>query len=1135
MLPTQSINQQNDPASTVVDLPALSANFPQAPTPELARDNVVNSLRSLLNDNVYAAAVEGPEGAGKTTVLAQFVRRHPNAAVSAFVSAANKLSFDADLIRMDIATQIYFAVTGDILQREKYEPALLKSNYSDLQRVAKRKKSIVYFVVDGLEELDANIREHLLQQLTDILPIGVPQFRFLFSGDGALYAPLFGPKLPVKPFPLTEISLEETKLLFSAHDLTSEDLRELYGLCGGIPGRLSSILRAAQAGLSIPAFLQDPPRHNPEFFQIEWSQVPENDAVLRRILALLAHDAKPHTVADVAETLGIASEVVKGKIAAVTFVVIDPMNAHIHLANAALRKFIAERLADRKPGIQKLLIKRLLRNPDSDDAVLHLPEYLEDAAQFQDLLTLLTPDHILQVLERSQTLSRVEDAVHRGFRSAERLGKDPDLLRFGIQQSVIAELAASNVWESEVGALSSLGRDSEALALANDAVLKEDRLQLLAASAHGTWLRGLAVTPELLDQIGLLIDNLDARALGRRAQRIASQLTCVSPDLATLLLRKTKLDSADDNELDRAFAHLTIHALNDLKDERRRAEALDTMTISRQDPRARSLLQGVRVLSGRLTAAEVCARVDDIENPDAKIQVLRHWCVLNGDRLDADLVAHHGLTTALRTTSATLDASLLADLSTALSGSGDSDRKKSLIAALDGVRGTAERLGPSVDYVRLQLSLAGAEYTFDRGGAEGRLMELIDYVARISDVSSRGEAYAHLLAHLNLLDARTSFASGDSLETQCGNELETVVLQLALSTADHYLALNGIITALAKGYLDKALEYIRIVNTELRRDAILGEVIETLLRRPVTDISPVGLLRVLDEIRRSVDRDRATQVIMERFADEADVPASVIDGLLPLISSLPKMSDSGRACRSMVCAVNLLRLHPTKARDSLRENIREEIHKRWAQIDMGWSRIDTGFAIAKDLALTSPDDAGRMLLETEKLKNEWRIAAHRPAAAYVACIGLVIRALCGLLPKKLETDTDLKALSALIDILPAYGERAVLWADLCMRCSLVGRVDLTERLVKEFVQPALNNVPVGDRAYRARVLVRVAPALFRVLPTTCLEMLNSLEVDDRDSALRGIARFMLYSRAPSDPVEATTTRCRGKFFARLLS
>jgi hypothetical protein len=460
----QSMNQENDPVSTIVDLPNLSANFPPAPIPELTRENVANTLKTLLDDNVYAAAIEGPEGAGKTTVLAQFVRMNPNTTISAFVSGANRLSFDPDLIRMDIANQVYFAVTGDVLQREKYEPALLKSNYADLQRAAKRKRFFVYFVLDGLEELDTGIRETLLQQLADILPIGVPQFRFLFSGDAALYATLLGNKLQIKSFPLTEFSLEETKLLFSAHELNSDNIRELHGLCRGTPGRLSSILRAAQAGLSIHAFLQDPPLHRPDFFQMEWRQVPENDDTLRRILALLVHDAKPHSITDVADILGITTEIVKEKIATVTFLATDASGAQIRVANTALSRFIAERLADRKPHIQKLLIKRLLQTPDSTDAVLQLPEYLEEASEFQNLLTLLTPDHILQVLDRSQTISRVDDAVHRGFRSAERLGRDPDLLRFGIQRSVIAELAASNVWESEVGALSALGRDAEALA-----------------------------------------------------------------------------------------------------------------------------------------------------------------------------------------------------------------------------------------------------------------------------------------------------------------------------------------------------------------------------------------------------------------------------------------------------------------------------------------------------------------------------------------------------------------------------------------------------------------------------------------------------------------------------------------------
>lgn len=47
----------------------------------------------------------------------------------------------------------------------------------------------------------------------------------------------------------------------------------------------------------------------------------------------------------------------------------------------------------------------------------------------------------------------------------------------------------------------------------------------------------------------------------------------------------------------------------------------------------------------------------------------------------------------------------------------------------------------------------------------------------------------------------------------------------------------------------------------------------------------------------------------------------------------------------------------------------------------------------------------------------------------------------------------------------------------------------------------------------------VAPALYRISPSACLERLELLDVDVRDSALFGIARFLLRGRVPNDPAE----------------
>jgi len=116
----------------------------------------------------------------------------------------------------------------------------------------------------------------------------------------------------------------------------------------------------------------------------------------------------------------------------------------------------------------------------------------------------------------------------------------------------------------------------------------------------------------------------------------------------------------------------------------------------------------------------------------------------------------------------------------------------------------------------------------------------------------------------------------------------------------------------------------------------------------------------------------------------------------------------------------------------------------------------------------------------------------------------------------------LRAIAALIDVIPAYGERAALWADLCMRADISGRSDLTDRLVKDYCLPAFQHIPLADAAYRAAVLIRIAPAAYRAQPATCLEAVEKLNPEDRDVALREMIRFVLFNRVPSDPVDRSS-------------
>ena len=156
------------------------------------------------------------------------------------------------------------------------------------------------------------------------------------------------------------------------------------------------------------------------------AQSHQSNEQLLKILALLVHDLKPHAISDIASILSISETEVASAVGTVNFLTIDSTTGIVHIANTGLTRYIADRLKDRKAQIQKLLIKRLMAAPRSSESLLELPTKLEEAAEYSDLVDLLTPDHLLQVLERSQTLSPVDDTVDVYKRQPENRSKISD-------------------------------------------------------------------------------------------------------------------------------------------------------------------------------------------------------------------------------------------------------------------------------------------------------------------------------------------------------------------------------------------------------------------------------------------------------------------------------------------------------------------------------------------------------------------------------------------------------------------------------------------------------------------------------------------------------------------------------------
>ena len=72
----------------VMDLTVVCRSFPVSPHPEIHREHFLDTIDKIFEGDTILVVVEGVDGIGKTTLLAQYAKRHPNHALSLFIVAS---------------------------------------------------------------------------------------------------------------------------------------------------------------------------------------------------------------------------------------------------------------------------------------------------------------------------------------------------------------------------------------------------------------------------------------------------------------------------------------------------------------------------------------------------------------------------------------------------------------------------------------------------------------------------------------------------------------------------------------------------------------------------------------------------------------------------------------------------------------------------------------------------------------------------------------------------------------------------------------------------------------------------------------------------------------------------------------
>ena len=275
----------------------FTRDFPEISPDFIDRPHFLETIVEILSPETRIVFLEGMEGDGATTTLAQFCLKYAKQTFSLFIKPASRFAYSPDYLRLALAEQFYWYVHGASLNKE----ALDISEFETLviRMRAKDRNKVLYFVIDGLHQVPAEDQRYVAQIFSEVLPLGVDNCRFIISGQQQLLSPLIKGGLKSKTYQQLKFRPEETRQFLSKTALDDAGCNTVHQMCKGIPGRLAAVKRLLVSGASLDSILEAEPSKYLEFIKLEFSAIDQMADAEKLLVATVAFSKTPMTKEDI--------------------------------------------------------------------------------------------------------------------------------------------------------------------------------------------------------------------------------------------------------------------------------------------------------------------------------------------------------------------------------------------------------------------------------------------------------------------------------------------------------------------------------------------------------------------------------------------------------------------------------------------------------------------------------------------------------------------------------------------------------------------------------------------------------------------------------------------------------------------
>ena len=1115
----------------IIDVLDIAQTLPSINKDNIERDNLIQTIDLLFQEGIGVVIVEGSEGSGKSILLRQFCEKHRKNTFSLSVSGSNSLSYDLANIRYDLCNQINWYLNGKQLNYdEDVDDSYLRSYSLKLMRVASRRREKIYFVVDVKEVGSKNVYENILT-LFDGLPVGQKYIKFLLSNDlGGVLSEKYC-NIGLKYFQLPRFSFHEVETYFRDICKDKEFIEDVYKVTTGLPSHLGAIRRVLETGVSVDTLKDDMPEHLKDIFEIEWRRLNDLENDLSIPLAILSFDNYRHSINDIALLTNVEVDVLINDFGGLSFINYDVSTGFVSFISDDFRLFAMEELKGYKSEVEDLVINNMLSKKDEKRSLSNLPEYLKKAERYDDLLNVIDINHFKKLLKATSTLSYMKKQAEIGVDAAYESKNESELVRLSLISSVVSEFGVSHEKKYEIEAYISMMKYEVAINIASSASLIEDRLYLLSVVARAIKSSGKSVEVALKDQIESHYKKMDSDLLDEdKALDIAGELFSVFPEYAVDLVERTVESEGGENSLDHALAKLSLRTIENHGLDKGDTEHLNELSSRINNKTLKSFMSTANTLSSDAGFNSVITEIDKLEKTGEKLFFIKTYIDgLTSFEYSFDLV-EYALKLAITSTDYSPNAGLYRILSKAIKGISSSDKRESLIGYIDGQNKSIKSIGPTNEYIRMQLNLAEAESLSDIEKSKQRIINVyLDDVEELSNIIIKTSCLAWFMATLVKIDPDKKIEDDEGVYSVVEDELKKNIDLILDSTAEQYHAVKDIIYALAPvcfEYVEKVSDHLNAVS---RRDKAYLEILTSISDNNEFSNNIESSIDIINKITDLNDKRDGIFLIIDSIEENKCLINNneIRVKVFGLIDYIPSAEDRFYA------AVLLYNSMDIDDKDSL-FSLEEKAKIYWEKIPDELDKINITFRCVSILSGRHISLAKKYMALAEDIKRSSIVTCDKDADVLKLMVHLLLRSYRCLVESKLDNEDDFIVIKNIIYQLDSLLEQIKMWTHVCSYFYLLGDERKSKELVFKYIKPLLDSVDGTNKGILFNALTYASPVIWLAHKETFYELIKGFPSYVCDIAHYRIFRFVLVRDIPGEPTREITTNRHDVQYSELL-